>query len=149
LLIIRYRRHYLFAIRLLLGHSLKPQHTKIETPREIIVPKNPDFTDSAYRKTLRLLVAKFGTRALIRWTAEDLARHSAVSVTTVRRADLMPSATALTRANDQAIRRALEHAGVLFIDAEGGAAREYGCGPPQLIINFPMRAVPADARGWG
>jgi transcriptional regulator with XRE-family HTH domain len=59
-------------------------------------------------------------RALIRWSAEELARHSAVSVTTIRRAELMPSATALTRANDQAIRRALERAGIEFIDAEGG-----------------------------
>jgi hypothetical protein len=60
LLIIRYCRHYLFAIRLLLEHSLKLQHTKIETPREILVPKSLDFTDPGYRKKLRLLVAKFG-----------------------------------------------------------------------------------------
>ena len=59
-------------------------------------------------------------RALIRWSAEDLSRHSSVSVTTIRRAELMPSATALTRANDQVIRRALEQAGIEFIDAEGG-----------------------------
>jgi hypothetical protein len=59
-------------------------------------------------------------RALIRWSAEDLARHSSVSVTTIRRAELMPSATVLTRANDQVIRRALEQAGVEFIDAEKG-----------------------------
>jgi len=59
-------------------------------------------------------------RALIRWSAEDLARHSALSPTTIRRAELRPSTTALTRANDQAIRRALEQAGVDFIDAEGG-----------------------------
>ena len=59
-------------------------------------------------------------RALIRWSAEDLARHTALSVTTIRRAELMPSTTALTRANDQAIRRALEQAGVEFIDAEKG-----------------------------
>jgi len=59
-------------------------------------------------------------RALIRWSAEDLARHTALSATTIRRAELRPSATALTRANDQAIRRALEQAGVEFIDAEGG-----------------------------
>ena len=59
-------------------------------------------------------------RALIRWSAEHLARHSTVSVTTIRRAELRPSATVLTRANDQAIRRALEQAGVDFIDAEGG-----------------------------
>jgi hypothetical protein len=59
-------------------------------------------------------------RALIRWSAEDLARQSVVSVTTIRRAELMPSATSLTRANDQAIRRTLENAGVEFIDAEKG-----------------------------
>ncbi len=59
-------------------------------------------------------------RALVRWSAEDLARHSTVSVTTIRRAELMPSATALTRANDQAIRRALEEGGVEFIDADKG-----------------------------
>jgi hypothetical protein len=41
-----------------------------------------------------------------------------VSVTTIRRAELTPSTTALTRANDQAIRRALEQAGVEFIDDE-------------------------------
>lgn len=57
-------------------------------------------------------------RALIRWSAEKLAEHSAVSVTTVRRAELMPSTTALTRVNDFAIRRALEAAGVEFIDAD-------------------------------
>jgi transcriptional regulator with XRE-family HTH domain len=58
-------------------------------------------------------------RALIRWSAEELARHSAVSVTTIRRAELMLSATVLTRANDQLIRRTLEAAGVEFIDANG------------------------------
>jgi hypothetical protein len=57
-------------------------------------------------------------RALIRWSAEDLARHCSVSVTSIRRAELMPSATALTRVNDHAIRRALEQAGVEFIDAD-------------------------------
>jgi hypothetical protein len=59
-------------------------------------------------------------RALLRWSAQDLAHHSTVSVSTIRRAELMPSATVLTQANDQAIRRALEQAGVEFIDAEGG-----------------------------
>jgi hypothetical protein len=57
-------------------------------------------------------------RALIRWSAEDLARHCSVGVTSIRRAELMPSTTALTRANDRAIRQALEAAGVEFIDAD-------------------------------
>ena len=71
-------------------------------------------------------------RALIRWSAEELARHCAVSVTTVRRAELMPSKTALTRANDQAIRRALEQAGVEFIDTErAGPGVRLRAPPPQ------------------
>ena len=59
-------------------------------------------------------------RALIRWSAEDLARASAVSVTTVRRAELTEEETSMTTANDLAIRRALEAAGVEFIDENGG-----------------------------
>ena len=59
-------------------------------------------------------------RALIRWSAEDLARHSAVGVTTIRRAELAENKTSLTAANDQALRRALEAAGVEFIDENGG-----------------------------
>jgi len=59
-------------------------------------------------------------RALIRWTAEDLARETFLGVTTVRRAELMESATSLTSANDRAVRRTLEAAGVEFIDENGG-----------------------------
>jgi transcriptional regulator with XRE-family HTH domain len=59
-------------------------------------------------------------RSLIRWTAEDLATASALSVATVRRAELKEVATSLTTANDLAIRRALEAAGVEFIDENGG-----------------------------
>ena len=59
-------------------------------------------------------------RSLIRWTAEDLAAASALSVATVRRAELTESETSLTTANDRAIRRTLEAAGVEFIDENGG-----------------------------
>jgi transcriptional regulator with XRE-family HTH domain len=59
-------------------------------------------------------------RALIRWSAEDLARESAVSVATIRRAELTEKATLMIPGNDQAIRRALEDAGVEFIDENGG-----------------------------
>ena len=59
-------------------------------------------------------------RALIRWSALELAEQSGVGVTTIRRAELTESETKLTRVNDQAIRRTLEAAGVEFIDAEGG-----------------------------
>jgi transcriptional regulator with XRE-family HTH domain len=59
-------------------------------------------------------------RSLIRWTADDLAAASALSVATVRRAELTEVETSLTTANDLAIRRALETAGVEFIDENGG-----------------------------
>ena len=61
-------------------------------------------------------------RALLRWTADDLARKSALGVNTIRRAELTESETALTAANDLAVRRALEAAGVQFIDENGGGA---------------------------
>jgi transcriptional regulator with XRE-family HTH domain len=59
-------------------------------------------------------------RALIRWSAEDLARETALSVATVRRAELSDGETSMTAANDLAVRRALEMAGVEFIDENGG-----------------------------
>jgi hypothetical protein len=59
-------------------------------------------------------------RALVRWSAIDLARESAVGVTTIRRAELSEAETSMTAANDLAIKRALESAGVEFIDENGG-----------------------------
>jgi len=58
-------------------------------------------------------------RALIRWSAEDLARESTLGVTTIRRAELTEGETSMTTANDLAVRRALEGAGVEFIDEDG------------------------------
>jgi hypothetical protein len=58
-------------------------------------------------------------RALLRWRAEDLARESAIGVATIRRAELVEKETSLTTANDRAIRRTLEDAGVEFIDENG------------------------------
>ena len=61
-------------------------------------------------------------RALLRWRAEDLAAHSAAGVATVRRAELAEDETVMTAANNAAIRRALEDAGVVFIAENGGGA---------------------------
>ena len=58
-------------------------------------------------------------RALIRWSAEDLARATQLSVTTIRRAELTEEETSMTTANNLAVRRALEAAGVEFIDENG------------------------------
>jgi hypothetical protein len=59
-------------------------------------------------------------RALIRWSAEDLARASLVGLTTIRRAELADRETSLTAANNLAVRSALEAAGVEFIEENGG-----------------------------
>jgi hypothetical protein len=59
-------------------------------------------------------------RALLRWSAEDLARESALGLNTIKRAELAEDKTSLTVANDLALRRALEAAGVEFIDENGG-----------------------------
>jgi hypothetical protein len=59
-------------------------------------------------------------RALVRWSAAELADASALGANTVRRAEVLDGETSLTTANDQAIRRALEAAGVEFIDENGG-----------------------------
>ena len=59
-------------------------------------------------------------RALIRWTALDLARASKVGVATIRRAEVVEGEVPVTLANEAAIRRAFEAAGIDFIDDNGG-----------------------------
>jgi transcriptional regulator with XRE-family HTH domain len=59
-------------------------------------------------------------RALLRWSAAELAREAALGLATIRRAELSDVETSMTAANDLAVRRALEAAGVEFIDEDGG-----------------------------
>jgi ribosome-binding protein aMBF1 (putative translation factor) len=59
-------------------------------------------------------------RGLLRWSAEDLAREAALGLATIRRAEGAKNETSMTLANDLAVRRALESAGVEFIDENGG-----------------------------
>ena len=59
-------------------------------------------------------------RALLRWSAEELARASAVGITTIRRAEISEHRTGLTAANTLAIRHALEAAGIELIAENGG-----------------------------
>jgi hypothetical protein len=59
-------------------------------------------------------------RALLKWSAADLARRASLGVNTIGRAELADYVTSLTTANELAIRRALENAGVEFIDENGG-----------------------------
>jgi hypothetical protein len=61
-------------------------------------------------------------RALLRWTALDLAKASKVGVATIRRVEVIDGEISATAANQAALRRALEYAGVEFIDENGGGA---------------------------
>jgi transcriptional regulator with XRE-family HTH domain len=74
-------------------------------------------------------------RALIRWSAQDLARVTKIGIATIRRAELTEDQTSLTPANDQAIRRALEEAGVEFISGNGGG--------PGVRLQEPIAKKPA------
>jgi hypothetical protein len=59
-------------------------------------------------------------RALLRWTALDLAAASKVGVATIRRAEVADGDIPMTAVNAAALRSALERAGVEFIDENGG-----------------------------
>jgi hypothetical protein len=54
-------------------------------------------------------------RAMLRWTALDLAAASRVGVATIRRVEVVDGEIPVTAANEAAIRRALESAGIDFI----------------------------------
>ena len=57
-------------------------------------------------------------RALLRWSASDLARHSGVSLSTIQRAEAVDGETAMTFPNAAAIRSAFENAEVEIIEEE-------------------------------
>jgi hypothetical protein len=59
-------------------------------------------------------------RAFLRWSADDLAGASAVGVATIRRAEPAEAETSMNAPNDIAVRRALEAAGIEFINENGG-----------------------------
>ena len=61
-------------------------------------------------------------RALLRWSAQELANASKVGVATIRRVEVMEGEIPVTSANEAALRKALEAAGVVFIDENGGGS---------------------------
>ena len=58
-------------------------------------------------------------RALLRWTALELATRSKVGVATIRRVEVVDGEIPVTLANEAAIRQAFEAAGVEFLDENG------------------------------
>lgn len=88
------------------------------------VPFGTDLSQVPPRRKMKVKGLKSSqiraARSLLRWSADDLARESALGLNTIKRAELAEDETSLTVANDLAVRRALEGAGVMFIDENGG-----------------------------
>jgi ribosome-binding protein aMBF1 (putative translation factor) len=59
-------------------------------------------------------------RALLRWEQRDLANASSVSLPTIKRLEARPGIMAAHASTGAALRKALEIAGVEFIDENGG-----------------------------
>jgi DNA-binding transcriptional regulator YiaG len=59
-------------------------------------------------------------RALLKWSAEDLAETASVGLSTIRRAEAENGVPSITAANLKLIRMTLENAGVLFLSSDGG-----------------------------
>jgi len=75
-------------------------------------------------------------RALLRWSALDLALASKVGVATIRRVEVFDGQISATAANDAALRRALEEAGVEFIGENGGG--------PGVRLRKPLKEKSAE-----
>lgn len=61
-------------------------------------------------------------RALLRWTAADLAKSAGIGLATVKRAEAVDGEPPTTGGNLRLMRLALEAAGVEFIPENGGGA---------------------------
>jgi transcriptional regulator with XRE-family HTH domain len=59
-------------------------------------------------------------RALLRWEQRDLANASSVSLPTIKRLESKPGLMIAHMSTTAALKRALESAGVEFIDENGG-----------------------------
>ena len=62
-------------------------------------------------------------RALLRWSIEQLAREASLGRNTIKRAEAKDGKTSLTTANELAIRRAFEGAGVEFTNGDQPGVR--------------------------
>jgi hypothetical protein len=72
------------------------------------------------QKSRRISSAQIrAARAMLRWSALDLARASKVGVATIRRVEVIEGEIAVTAANEAAIRQALESAGIEFTEENG------------------------------
>jgi transcriptional regulator with XRE-family HTH domain len=62
-------------------------------------------------------------RALLRWSAQDLADRSRLGVATIRRAEALEGAVEMTPANAELVTRTLESAGIDFTNGDAPGVR--------------------------
>jgi transcriptional regulator with XRE-family HTH domain len=62
-------------------------------------------------------------RALLRWTANDLAERSKLGIMTIRRAEAVDGPLPITVANAETIKRTLEAAGIEFTNGDARGVR--------------------------
>jgi hypothetical protein len=76
-------------------------------------------------------------RALLRWSAEELARRTSLGLNTIKRAEAKDGKTSLTEANEIAVRRAFEMAGIEFTNGGRPGVRltKAAAGPPMEIAS--------------
>jgi transcriptional regulator with XRE-family HTH domain len=87
-------------------------------------------------------------RALLRWSAEELARKASLGHNTIKRAEANNGKTSLTTANELAIRRALESAGVEFTNGEQPGVRLSKAAAEVLFgLGLPEAATKKQVRG--
>lgn len=58
-------------------------------------------------------------RAYLRWSAQELARQAGVGISTVQRMEAQDDVPSASTRNLSAVQRALEAAGIVFVDANG------------------------------
>jgi predicted transcriptional regulator len=73
-------------------------------------------------KPARILSSELirAARALLRWDQHDLAAASSVSLPTIKRLESMPGIMSAHMSTVTALKKALEDAGIVFIDENGG-----------------------------
>ena len=90
-------------------------------------------------------------RALVQWSALELSQVSSVSLRTIRRAEVAEQGTSLTVANELAIRRALEEAGVEFTNGDEPGVRLVGPAQVRVIAEGKSKVAkktkPSKAQG--
>jgi transcriptional regulator with XRE-family HTH domain len=78
-------------------------------------------------------------RSLLRWTAEKLAEASGVGLATIKRAEASDQPVRMINANVAMVKAALEAAGIVFIEPNGGG--------PGVRLRDHVPPIPAGE--WG